>query len=284
MPFPRPAGRAELREGAEEVGPLLRSIGRRGPLAEIAFAGAPDRAHRDVDTDPAARAARYGEWLGGRYGARRVMPHVAASLFLKAYASRLVTPVVVGFAMERAVPDVSLANAFVAERGARPHGVRLRAMRVAAGDDAELMCHVQAWALRGHLEPVVEVLRRTMASRGCVLAPRMLWENVAAACVYTFSEVGAGPAHRERADSLMTDFLLGVPRYGARLLGELRAHDVDGRRQLLATRHTCCLKDRLPGASICLECPKLRDAAEREARIAARVRARDLMPELRLDG
>jgi ferric iron reductase protein FhuF len=224
-------------EDPERVSTTLVRISSWGTLAQVVLGSAV--AARAPGRELPRLVADYARWRGAS-------PRVAASLFLKRYALRLLAPAIVGGVAEAAVPDLSLANLSTGYRQGQLDTLSLVEPRMASG--ADLGGWFRRWLVQEHLEPVVDSMTRDFR-----LAPCLLWANVGASAMYVFTVCAATPGLGERTDTLLSLFLRHLP-HGA-TAGRPHVHLLRGHRVLLLHRRTCCLKNRLAGAPFCPECP-----------------------------
>lgn len=193
---------------------------------------------------------------------------VGASLFLKRYAFSLATGVLACHVMARCVPDVGADRVWVSfARGALTGAALDAAAEVArldeppgraadrrAGcwpfpDEAALLEWLRERLLERHLGALIEALRGQVR-----LNERMLWENVAASCAWSFAYLHRQPDLRARAAAAATAFFeapIGPLDWTGRFSV---TRDPEGRERLALARGTCCLKLFLPAGRKCVEC------------------------------
>jgi hypothetical protein len=206
-------------------------------------------------------------------------PVVTASLFVLAYAYRVLTLTVACLTTTGVVPDAGASRMAVAVSGSRPSlvayldpavlvlgpgaggersPVDARAMVVDADTATAAVRFVIDGAVHAHLAPLVAAVRDGMGVR---VGERLLWGNVAASAAVAFRTMAGclGPWVEPVGERFFA--LSPAPMHG---LGAFVVVEDGGRRGWFWERTNCCLFDRLPGMIRCADCGRT-PAAERRA-------------------
>ncbi|WP_460545001.1 IucA/IucC family C-terminal-domain containing protein [Glycomyces halotolerans] len=185
-------------------------------------------------------------------------PHASAALAWKTYCYWALLPVVLGYLAARRIPVLE-ADDFVftiadtgepmfSGRQTRPRFLALPddPMSGAPGieivaDERELLERARTSLLEGHLDPVLEAIRREVR-----IGRRTLLGSLASGIAYataTCSSAGREPAEEVAATLLET---FGV--------AELVDVSTDPGGRLVYQRHTCCLAFTIDGCGTCATC------------------------------
>ncbi|MBM9465317.1 hypothetical protein JL108_17850 [Aeromicrobium sp. YIM 150415] len=223
-----------------ELGMRERDPGAWTPLRSLADSRAWPSIARDYADGISARSAVVG-----------------ASCALQGLASRVMGPVLVGWALGHPVPRLADVEVEVLVRAGRTTGVRYSVTRTTPLHADELVT-----SLATVIHPLVEAIRETFA-----LTERVLWGNVGASCAGAL-----GAAHRIASDAEV------VRQHGERLLAgpwlvslAVEPRTCDG--AWTYRRDTCCLIHLGDGHRFCPGCSRVDPADDR-------VRWRERLEEL----
>jgi hypothetical protein len=166
------------------------------------------------------------------------------------------------------VPDVSIANMAIhpdpSGGGSHALGVLDGACAVLPADrDADhpdahgvadqrtLTARMVATLINDHMAPLVDAIHRRVR-----IGDRLLWGNVSHRIVNRFHDMieAGGSIDKARHGIEALCEAPGSPLQG---LSRLDRYEADGKRHTLATRLTCCLRFKHPGASKCTTCSLL---------------------------
>lgn len=227
----------------------LRTGRARGEWLSIAaLLGDDERLHATLD--------RVGIEIGSR---RR---DVQASIFLEAYAWRLVLPLAGALVAEKRVAVPTAHDIALRPSEGRPSELLLRPGRFSAlrNDRATAhpdatpartpaaLCEIFEATLIGHCEPIVVALNHR-----CGRSTRALWRTIGDRTATALLHAGLACKDRHAAEQLAHQILLGspplevTPTY-ARIL-------IDDRSVPVHLRRGCCLWWRSAAATYCATCP-----------------------------
>lgn len=227
----------------------LRTGRARGEWLSIAaLLGDDERLHATLD--------RVGIEIGSR---RR---DVQASIFLEAYAWRLVLPLAGALVAEQRVAAPTLHDIALRRGEGRPSELLLRAGRFGAlrNDRATAhpdatpactptaLCEIFEATLIEHFEPIVVAL-----NRHCGRSTRALWRTIGDRAATALLHAGLACNDRHAGEQLAHEILAGrpplevIPTY-ARIL-------IDDRSVPVHLRGGCCLWWRTAAATYCATCP-----------------------------
>lgn len=247
------------------------------PIAQTLARGH-SRRHGDCHLGLRTGSAR-GEWLSiaallrdderlqatlDRVGIEIASPRrdVQASIFLEAYAWRLMLPLAGALVAEQRVATPTPQDIMLRPGEGRPGELRLRPGRfsalrhdrAASHDDARLagtpalLAGIFEAALISHFEPIVVTLNRL-----CGRSTRALWRTLADRMATALLHAGLACGDRHTGERLAHQILRGtqplevIPRY-AHIL-------IDGRSVRVHLRRGCCLWWRTEAATYCATCP-----------------------------
>lgn len=187
---------------------------------------------------------------------------VQASIFLEAYAWRLVLPLAGALVAEQRVAAPTLHDIALRQGDARPGELLLRPGRfsalrddrAASHDDATAartpaaLCEIFEAALIGHFKPIVFALNRR-----CGRSTRALWRTIGDRTAAALLHAGLACKDRRTGDQLAHQVLRGAPPLEvtptyARIL-------IDDRFVRVHLRRGCCLWWRTAAATYCATCP-----------------------------
>jgi ferric iron reductase protein FhuF len=191
----------------------------------------------------------------------------AASWFVLSYSRLVVSPVVTGWYLVDRVPDMAVANMAIRPDpdggGAHVLGVFdgtcavLSTDRLAdhpdarpVPDQAALTTHMVSTLVDGHVTPLIEAIDARVR-----VGSRLLWGNVSHRIVNRFHDMVEAGGSLEKARQGI-DALCDAPGSPFRGLSRLDEYTAGG-PHTLATRLTCCLRYKHPGASKCSTCSLL---------------------------
>ena len=189
---------------------------------------------------------------------------VAASLWLEAYAWRLLLPVIGALVAERRAPLLTLAEVRLAPGPGRPEAIAVCPRRFAVLDDDPAAGHADAVrvgsadglaavlrdALVQHFAPAIEALNRASGR-----SRRALWRTIGDRAATAFLYAGAATGGPASADRLAAAVLDGRTPLAVRPAYVTRP-DADGGSLRVHERRGCCLWWRTRAAeAVCLTCP-----------------------------
>ncbi len=172
-----------------------------------------------------------------------------ASITFLGLASRLLSPLLAAAAAAETLPVPDRDRMWWQPVPGGPVPIAYRGLRATGTDGHDAAVVAQALtgtAIRGLVEPILEVFRRRFA-----LSPQVLWGNVSSALGGAAGMIADHtPAHAARAAAIVEQALALAPR---RDTAALVQPDPQRERWFLV-RNNCCLYYRIPGAGTCGDC------------------------------
>lgn len=191
--------------------------------------------------------------------------HIAAALVLRAFAVQLTWPILVCWATERRVPDLSLANTWARiEDGGRFRGLRLGVPRFAVLPEDPAAGHPDAvilddetallrWLDEHVLAPAITRAVAVMRGLGYRVSARLAWGNVAPTVNGLFQRLTAALGE-DAMRPVRAAFYADRPDL-ARMLEYVRFEDGTPSGRMQAMRTVCCLIYKAGDGTFCGTCP-----------------------------
>lgn len=211
----------------------------------------------DLPGSALADGSRIGELLADSARLWGGSPHASAALAWKTYCYWVLVPAVLGYVSARRVPlleadnfvfTISEDEPMFSGRQIRPRFAVLRddpmahapGVEVVSGE-AELLERMRSSLFEGHLDPVLEAIRREVR-----IGRRTLLGSLASGIAY--ATVNCSSAGRDSAEVVAKNLLEAFD------VAELVDVATDEHGRLVYRRHTCCLAFTIDGCGTCATC------------------------------